>query len=91
MFIGFIATIDFIFSSNDWMINHRKELPIWLQRSDIIHSIQKNQVTVITGETGSGKTTQVPQFILEHAFDNQSACKIIVTEPRRLGNEKRRK
>lgn len=67
-------------------MEHRKQLPIWLYRSDIIQSIVQNQVTIITGETGSGKTTQVPQFILEHAFDDKSPCRIICTEPRRLGN-----
>ena len=37
----------------------RQDLPIWLHRSDIIQSIAQNQVTLITGDTGSGKTTQV--------------------------------
>ena len=37
----------------------RKELPIWNFRREIIQSIQHNQVTLITGDTGSGKTTQV--------------------------------
>ena len=68
-------------------MQHRKRLPLWAHRSAIIDSILQNQVTVITGETGSGKTTQVPQYLLEYAADNQSSCKIICAEPRRLGNK----
>ena len=60
-------------------------MPIWSQKKDIIQKVLQNQVTIVTGETGSGKTTQVPQFILDNSFDNQSPCKIICAEPRRLG------
>ena len=66
-------------------LSYRKKLPIWSQKKDIIQKVLQNQVTIVTGETGSGKTTQVPQFILDNSFDNQSPCKIICAEPRRLG------
>ena len=75
----------FILSKDGGVIKHRKQLPIWDKKSAIIESILQNKVTVITGETGSGKTTQVPQYLLEYATDNQSSCKIICAEPRRLG------
>lgn len=42
------------------------------------------QVVIVEGETGSGKTTQVPQFILEDAAESGSHCHIICTQPRRL-------
>lgn len=42
------------------------------------------QVIVITGETGSGKTTQLPQFLLEHAAEREQDCSILCTQPRRL-------
>ena len=64
---------------------YRKTLPIWQQKDDIMQTILHNQVTIVTGETGSGKTTQVPQFILDHSFDNSLPCKIVCAEPRRLG------
>jgi ATP-dependent RNA helicase TDRD9 len=41
-------------------------------------------VTVIQGTTGSGKTTQVAQFILDHHREQNKYCNIIVTQPRRI-------
>ena len=46
--------------------------------------IESNKVTVIQGETGSGKTTQVPQYILDHYVQNNEYCNILVTQPRRI-------
>ena len=37
----------------------RQDLPIWAYRQEIVQTIAQNQVTLITGDTGSGKTTQV--------------------------------
>jgi hypothetical protein len=64
----------------------RESLPIHRVKDDIIHSIQNNQVVVISGETGSGKTTQVPLYILENMILNDSAedCYILCTQPRRI-------
>ena len=39
---------------------------------------------MIQGETGSGKTTQVAQFILDHYAANNRYCNIVVTQPRRI-------
>lgn len=54
-------------------------LPIYERRSEIIESVDSNQVTIITAETGAGKSTQVPQFLAEIGYK-----KIIVTQPRIL-------
>ena len=50
----------------------------------MINTIESNQVTVIQGETGSGKTTQVAQYILDHYSQMNKYCNIIVTQPRRI-------
>ena len=60
----------------------RESLPIYQKRDEIIQSIKMNQVTLICGDTGCGKTTQVPQYIYEENLHNN---KIIgVTQPRRI-------
>ncbi|CEF67887.1 ATP-dependent RNA helicase DHX29 [Strongyloides ratti] len=62
----------------------RKTLPAREKKELILNTIHDNRVTLITGGTGCGKTTQVPQFILEDAFSNNKAIKVICTQPRRL-------
>ena len=56
----------------------KKELSIMEHRQMILNMISKHQVVCIEGETGCGKSSKVPQFILEASFDN---CKIIVSQP----------
>lgn len=60
-------------------LNALEGLPIYQRRDDILASVDNNQVTIITAETGAGKSTQVPQFLAEHGYG-----KIIVTQPRIL-------
>ncbi|ELU13161.1 hypothetical protein CAPTEDRAFT_117270, partial [Capitella teleta] len=50
----------------------------------ILDTIDTNQVTVIQGTTGSGKTTQVAQYILDHHRNQKKHCNIVVTQPRRI-------
>jgi len=58
-------------------------LPIQSRRSEIIEAVRGNRVVVIVGETGSGKTTQVPQFLYDAGFASHGAV-IAVTQPRRV-------
>jgi HrpA-like RNA helicase len=69
---------------NNDIIRKRKELPIAAFREKILATIRENQVVIISGDTGSGKTTQVPQYILEEASELNLRCNIICTQPRRL-------
>jgi len=61
-------------------------LPIFEKKEHILEQIQKNRVVVLSGGTGCGKSTQVPQYLLDSlALDSRgSKCNIIVTQPRRL-------
>lgn len=43
-----------------------------------------SQVVIVSGETGCGKTTQLPQFVLEEADASMMQCNIICTQPRRI-------
>ncbi|KAK6784734.1 hypothetical protein RDI58_018189 [Solanum bulbocastanum] len=62
----------------------RSKLPIASFKDAITSTIESNQVVLISGETGCGKTTQVPQFILDHMWGKCEACKIVCTQPRRI-------
>lgn len=66
------------------MQQYRQSLPIAAWRDALIGAIQDNQVTILCGETGCGKSTQLPTFILEHELSLSRPCKIYVTEPRRI-------
>ncbi|KAK1304527.1 putative pre-mRNA-splicing factor ATP-dependent RNA helicase [Acorus calamus] len=62
----------------------RSKLPIASFKDVIISTLESNQVILVSGETGCGKTTQVPQYILDHMWSKGEACKIICTQPRRI-------
>jgi ATP-dependent RNA helicase DHX29 len=66
------------------MLVGRSTLPVFGFRESIMSTIDKNQVTIICGETGCGKSTQIPSFILEHELSQGKACKVYCTEPRRI-------
>lgn len=59
-------------------------LPVEEQKEKILNTIESNQVTVIQGPTGSGKTTHVPQIILDYYASRNQYCNIVVTQPRRI-------
>jgi HrpA-like RNA helicase len=61
-------------------------LPLHLRciSPQVLAAISSSQVVVIEGETGCGKSTQVPQYVLEQAAADGTPCSIIVTQPRRI-------
>lgn len=61
---------------------YSNELPIHARREEIVRTVRENQVVVIAGETGSGKTTQIPKFLLECGLGQKGL--IGCTQPRRV-------
>ncbi|CAI2181811.1 2391_t:CDS:1 [Funneliformis geosporum] len=61
----------------------RKSLPIYAFRNDLLSAIEEYQVLVIVGETGSGKTTQLPQYLHEAGY-TKGDKKVGCTQPRRV-------
>lgn len=68
------------------MLESRKSLPAWALRDTVVETVNAHQVTIISGETGSGKSTQAVQFILDDMIQRKrgSAANIICTQPRRI-------
>ncbi|KAG8736516.1 putative ATP-dependent RNA helicase dhr2 [Ceratobasidium sp. 414] len=64
------------------LLAERKQLPIWSGRKALVKAVQDNDTLIVLGETGSGKTTQVPQFLLES--DSIGSGMIAVTQPRKV-------
>ncbi|XP_015124522.1 ATP-dependent RNA helicase DHX30 [Diachasma alloeum] len=62
------------------------DLPIINYRDKIIQEIENNQIVLIKGDTGCGKTTQVPQYIMDHFAKKSQAtdCNILIAQPRRI-------
>ncbi|XVF50023.1 hypothetical protein PTKIN_Ptkin04bG0062300 [Pterospermum kingtungense] len=60
----------------------RKTLPIYPYRDDLLQAVKNYQVLVIVGETGSGKTTQIPQYLHEAGYTKDG--KVGCTQPRRV-------
>lgn len=68
------------------MQEFRRKLPAYSKKEELLQLINSEQVLVISGETGCGKTTQVAQFILDDAIEqgHGSSCRVICTQPRRI-------
>jgi pre-mRNA-splicing factor ATP-dependent RNA helicase DHX38/PRP16 len=70
------------FAKNKTLAEQRKFLPVYSVRDEMMQVIRENQVIIIVGETGSGKTTQMTQYLYEDGFARfgQIGC----TQPRRV-------
>ena len=68
------------------ILQDRQNLPAWKEAESITSLLDANRVVVVVGETGCGKTTQLPQFILDHEIAQRRGVStdIIVTQPRRV-------
>ncbi|MFT7806120.1 putative ATP-dependent RNA helicase DHX57 [Arapaima gigas] len=68
------------------MLQERQKLPAWQERENILNLLKDHQVLVVSGMTGCGKTTQIPQFILDITLQGPPALvpNIVCTQPRRI-------
>ncbi|KAH7862584.1 hypothetical protein Vadar_006801 [Vaccinium darrowii] len=70
------------------ILEKRKTLPVWHQKDEFLQALKANQILILVGETGSGKTTQIPQFVLEavelETPDKRRKFMIGCTQPRRV-------
>lgn len=68
--------------TNLTLLEQRQSLPIYKLRDDLIKAVTDNQILIVIGETGSGKTTQITQYLAETGFTARG--KIGCTQPRRV-------
>lgn len=66
-----------------WILQHRRSLPIASVEKRLVDEASKNDTIIIVGETGSGKTTQLPQYLFNAGFCRDGKV-IGITQPRRV-------
>lgn len=59
-------------------------MPIYQYRDEIISNVREHSVSIISGSTGCGKSTQVPQYIYEDCTKRREPCNILVSQPRKI-------
>ena len=79
-----VAFDDDLYDKFKFDVDLNPRLPIEDFKEQIIDMIEANSVVLIQGETGSGKSTQVAQYILEHHINLKRHCNIVCTQPRRI-------
>ncbi|RLM86430.1 hypothetical protein C2845_PM04G02800 [Panicum miliaceum] len=65
------------------LLEERRALPVWQHKDEFLRALRDNQTLILVGETGCGKTTQIPQFVLE-AEDLGSHPAVACTQPWRF-------
>lgn len=65
------------------ILQKRKQLPVYEFKEQFEEQIRNNQIVIVEGETGSGKTTQIPQFLLPY-FAVPGKKAVACTQPRRV-------
>ncbi|KAF5366361.1 hypothetical protein D9757_011476 [Collybiopsis confluens] len=66
------------------ILEARKCLPVFSQMDEFLEMLSKNQIIVVVGETGSGKTTQIPQFVAYSDLPHTTGKLVACTQPRRV-------
>ncbi|SCU83029.1 LAMI_0C01750g1_1 [Lachancea mirantina] len=62
----------------------RKSLPVYQYRDDLLNAVKEHQIMIVVGETGSGKTTQLPQYLVEDGYTQHGKLQVACTQPRRV-------
>jgi pre-mRNA-splicing factor ATP-dependent RNA helicase DHX15/PRP43 len=66
------------------ILEKRIQLPVYQFKDELISKVLQHQSIIVEGETGSGKTTQIPQFLLEAGLATQGETCVACTQPRRV-------
>ena len=66
------------------ILQKRQELPVFARRSEFLPLLAAHQFLILVGETGSGKTTQIPQFLVHELQPHRNGKMIGCTQPRRV-------
>ena len=69
-------------TKHDIITETKQRLPVYQKRTEFLQLLSTNQIVIIAGETGSGKTTQLPQYLYEEGYGKYG--KIAITQPRRV-------
>ncbi|CAG9809123.1 unnamed protein product [Chironomus riparius] len=65
----------------------RQKLPIDSKHNQILQTIKTNKITILKADTGVGKSSQVPQYILEDCQKRNIPCNIVITQPKKISAE----
>jgi pre-mRNA-splicing factor ATP-dependent RNA helicase DHX15/PRP43 len=66
------------------ILETRRDLPVHKQRQEFLNKYHSSQILVFVGETGSGKTTQIPQYVVYDELPNLTGKLVACTQPRRV-------
>lgn len=66
------------------ILQTRLQLPVYQFQSQLLEAVASNQIVVVEGETGSGKTTQIPQFLVQVGYALPGKTVVGCTQPRRV-------
>lgn len=69
---------------NPELLKFREKLPVYEKRYELVNAIAHNQVVMVAGVTGSGKTTQLPQLVLDYCQEKKIPVRMFCTQPRRI-------